>query len=354
MVEPTSSNPPVPGRRTIMYNWRMRQYARAFVAVLVSGSVLVGAPATQSSSLRFRPMLHAHNCYPEDGRWTDRLERALGTGASPIAIEQDLVWAGGRVVVSHGGTPDGTEPTLDQYFFARVAPTLDRLLNEHRPETWPAVILHLDFKTNEPAHHRAVWDLLGRYERWLTTAPRVRDDVPQPLALGPLLVLTENGEGQSRTFYDDVPVGARLRIFGTVPTPAAAPGTRDAQLDAAVNAPPSTLIPSGQTNYRRWTNFPWSVVERGGQAEAGDWTTDDAARLKAIVDRAHALGLWVRFYTLNGHPPAQGQAQGWTTSYNFGTLERTTVRWRAAIDAGVDFIATDQYEALAAVLTSRR
>jgi hypothetical protein len=335
-----------------MYNWRMRQFARALAAVIVAAFVLSGAPATQSSGLRLRPMLHAHNCYPEDGRWADRIERALGTGLSPLAIEQDLVWSGSRVMVSHGGTQTGTEPTLDQYFFARVAPTLDRLLREHRTETWPAIILHLDFKTNEPEHHRAVWDLLGRYERWLTTAPRVRDDVAQPLALGPLLVLTENGEGQARTFYDNVPVGGRLRIFGTVPAPAAAAGSRDVQLDAAANAPPATLIPSGQTNYRRWTNFPWMVVERGGQAEAGDWTQADAARLKAIVDRAHEVGLWVRFYTLNGHAPEQGQ--GWTASYNFGTLERAKVRWRAAIEAGVDFIATDQYEAFALELTSRR
>jgi hypothetical protein len=330
----------------------MRHHTRALASVIVFASVLSSTAGTQSSRLQLPPMLHAHNCYPEDGRWADRIDRALGTGRSPIAIEQDLVWSGARIVVSHGGTLTGTEPTLEQYFFARVAPTLDRLLNERRTETWPAMILHFDFKTNEPAHHRAVWDLLGRYERWLTTAPRTRDDVAQPLTLGPLLVLTENGEGQSRSFYDDVPVGGRLRIFGTVPAPPAPAGSRDAQLNAAVSAPPSTLIPAGQTNYRRWTNFPWTVVERGGQAEAGDWTPDDAARLDAIVDRAHALGLWVRFYTLNGHAPEQGQ--GWTASYNFGTLERAKVRWRAAIEAGVEFIATDQYEALAAELATRR
>ena len=38
-----------------------------------------------------RPMLDAHNCYPYDGRWADRIDRALSTGF-PISIEQDLAW----------------------------------------------------------------------------------------------------------------------------------------------------------------------------------------------------------------------------------------------------------------------
>jgi len=102
------------------------------------------------------------------------------------------------------------------------------------------------------------------------------------------------------------------------------------------------LITSGATNYRRWTNFAWAVVERGGQAEAGDWSADDDRRLRTIVERAHELGLWVRFYTLNGHPAGTGL--GWTESYNFGSIDAVRARWRAAIAAGVDFIATDQYE----------
>lgn len=288
-------------------------------------------------------MLHAHNCYPEDGKWPDRIERALGTGLWPIAIEQDLVWSAATAepVVSHGVPLGGGEPTLEAHFFKRLAPVLDALLRDNRPESWPAVVLHLDFKTNEPEHHRAVWELLERYERWLTTAPRERDDgVVQPFRAGPLLVLTESGAGQEQTFNDAVPPGDRLRIFGTVP-PVALTSSSDREA-AAIAAAPATLIPSGATNYRRWTNFSWLVVERGGQANAGDWTAADEARLRSLVDRAHAQGLWIRFYTLNGHAPAA--ALGWTASYNFGSLDRVRVRWRAAIDAGVDFTATDQYE----------
>jgi hypothetical protein len=52
-----------------------------------------------------RVLLDGHNAYPYQGRWADRLERALATGI-PLAIEQDLVWrpasgtAGARSVVS--------------------------------------------------------------------------------------------------------------------------------------------------------------------------------------------------------------------------------------------------------------
>ena len=38
-----------------------------------------------------RPMVDAHNCYPYDGQWGDRIDRALSAGF-PVSIEQDLTW----------------------------------------------------------------------------------------------------------------------------------------------------------------------------------------------------------------------------------------------------------------------
>ena len=49
-------------------------------------------------------------------------------------------------------------------------------------------------------------------------------------------------------------------------------------------------------------------------------------------------------------PPARLSCHGWFRSYNFGSLESVTARWRAAYHAGVDYIATDQYEQLAEFL----
>src|SRR5262245_11255660 len=109
-------------------------------ALLVGALVaFLDTPFAREPQPRFRSLLHAHNCYPEDGKWADRLERALGTRLSPIAIEQDLVWSPARrqPVVSHGPPLTGTEPTLDDYFFKRLTPILDGLLRESHPETWP-------------------------------------------------------------------------------------------------------------------------------------------------------------------------------------------------------------------------
>ncbi len=302
--------------------------------------------------------LHAHNCYPEKGQWGDRIERALATRPAMLAIEQDVAWAvdaqgRGRSVVSHEAKPTGEEPTLEAHFFDRVRPLIEGALAENRRETWPVLVLHLDFKTNEPAHHQAVWDLLGRHQSWLTTAERVADEERvTPFAVGPLLVLTENGTGQADTFHTRVPVGERLRLFGTVPaTTFPSAKTSEERAAAAFAASPAALIPIRATNYRRWTNFSWAVVEHGGQAKAGSWTQDDERRLRAIVSRAHEMGLWVRFYTLNGHPPGKGL--GWTESYNFGSLAAVQPRLKAAIAAGVEFIATDQYEELGQLLRSR-
>jgi hypothetical protein len=330
---------------------------RRFLCVLILGicaTALLPAAPPDLLEPGTRVWLHAHNCYPEKGLWRDRLDRALAVRTSSIAIEQDVAWAvdqtgAGRSVVSHDAKPDGSEPTLESHFFDRVRPLIERAIAENRRETWPVMVLHLDFKTNEPAHHQAIWDLLGRHEAWLTTAERAADPARvTPFTTGPLLVITEAGPNQVDTFYTRVPAGSRLRLFGTVPPPQFKGNTPEERAAAAAAAPPESLIPGGATNYRRWANFGWAVVERGGQHHAAAWTKEDEDRLRAIVSRAHSLGLWVRFYTLNGHP--KGNGNGWTESYNFGSAEAARQRMQAARDAGVEFIATDQYEELGRVL----
>jgi hypothetical protein len=303
-----------------------------------------------------RVLLDAHNAYPDADRFSDRIERALSTGL-PVAIEQDLVWhrdpqsGAGRSLVSHGPPIAGTEPAFGDYFLTRIRPLLDVAAREDRRDVWPIITLNLDFKTNEPEHHAAVWELLGGYEQWLTTAERrSRVDDISPLSVGPLLVLTGEADEQERSFHDRVPVGGRLRLFGAVhsqrpPVPAAQA--------SAPTATPADVSPQPRTNYRRWWNLPWATVEAGGQNKAGGWTPVDASRLADLVRSAHAEGLWIRFYTLNGHDPAD-RSGGWSAGYNFGSLEAAEERWQAAIRAGVDFIAVDQYEAFARVLHTGR
>jgi hypothetical protein len=303
-----------------------------------------------------RVLLDAHNAYPEQGRWRDRLDRALATGL-PLAIEQDLVWrivpgtGAPQSLVSHGEPFTGDEPTLEAHFFDRIRPLMARALRENRREGWPLITLNLDFKTDEPEHHAAVWDLLGRHEAWLTTATRTADAREiADLRAGPLLVLTGEADEQERSFHDRVPVGGTLRLFGAVRSQLAQAGTpAEARVKSGEELP--DVSPGPRTNYRRWWNLSWRAVELGGQEKAGRWTPEDERRLGSLVERAHRGGLWIRFYTLNGHP---GDAsRGWSAGYNFGSRAAAERRWDAAIRAGVDFVAVDHYEDFAAFARRR-
>ena len=61
--------------------------------MLVAGFWLQPVSGAPGDGLRpgTRVLLDAHNAYPEDGRFADRVDRALSTGV-PLAIEQELVW----------------------------------------------------------------------------------------------------------------------------------------------------------------------------------------------------------------------------------------------------------------------
>src|SRR5450432_1327224 len=255
-----------------------------------------------------RPVLDAHNCYPYEGKWADRVDRALKTGF-PVGIEQDMAWyvdpatGKGRAVVSHDDKTKGSEPTVRDYFFERVRPIMEKALAENDRAHWPLIVLHFDFKSVEAPLLHAVWELLGEYQAWITTAVKTADPRQlSPFDTKPLLVLTEDSDQQEEVFFKQAPVGSRLRVFGSAHTKA---------------------IPSK----------PTAAHDR---------------RLRALVDHAHRMGYWIRFYTLDGF--GAGEDKGWGNGYNFGSREAVLARWKAAIAAGVNLIASDQYEDLAAVM----
>jgi len=296
-----------------------------------------------------RVLMDAHNCYPYDGAWADRIERALKTG-TPLAIEQDLFWytdkRTGRSwsVVSHGSPSHGNEPTLRNYFFERIRPIMENALRAGNRGDWPLITLNLDFKSDEPAHHAAVWKLLKEYEEWICTAERIADNhAVMPLTVKPLLVFTGEANSQERDFHDIVPIGEKLLVFGAVHVSVKNPMSS-----------PDVLVPGSASNYRRWWNNSWDVVEQGGQRKSGPWTVQDATRLQNLVKHAHERGLWIRFYTLDGLADRDLRKSGWDKDYNFGSKEKASIRWRASMDAGVDYIATDQYEDLAELLMTDR
>ena len=293
-------------------------------------------------------VLDAHNCYPYKGQFADRVDRALATGY-PVGIEQDVALANGRPVVSHDAKTTGTEPALRDYFFERVRPLMEKALQDNDRAHWPLIIVHFDFKSVQPELLRGVWDLLGEYEPWITTAVKGSD--PHKLApfdRKPLLVLTEDADAQEAVFFDAVPVGAKLRLFGSAHTNPIDTKDKAEREHLEATLAPEKLLSEQPTNYRRWWNSSWFVVEEGGQHQAGEWTAADDRRLRDLVDHAHKLGYWIRFYTVDGFLP--GEDRGWGNGYNFGTHEAASLRWKAEIAAGVNLIASDQYEELAKVM----
>lgn len=312
------------------------------VAIVVAALVLAPRSAVGQQSLApgARTVTDAHNCYPYDGKWMDRIDRALSTGV-PVAIEQDMNWYvppnGGapRAVVAHGDVLSGAEPGLEEYFFDRIRPLVEAALNSPDHSQWPLIVLNLDFKSNRPELLHAVWTLLEAHRDWLTTARKTADGTVQPWKLGPVLVLNGPADEQQKIFYDEVPVGEQLLTFGAVHT-----NMHD------ITASSEAIESEPASNYRRWWNNPWSVVEANGQPKAGAWTRAKQMRLKALVDHAHRQGLWIRFYTLDGASAGEMQRNGWFHQYNFGSLAAAQLRWKAAIAARVDYIATDQYEEL--------
>ena len=148
----------------------MRHKAIALIALLAT---FVLPDLAQGQDLDFlnhnQPILDAHNCYPYEGHWNDRIQRALNSGF-PVSIEQDLAWyvdpttGKGRVVVSHTPHPTGSEPTLEDYFFKQVSPVVQKIIAENKRSEWPLIILHFDFKDNQTALLQAVWQVLGQHE----------------------------------------------------------------------------------------------------------------------------------------------------------------------------------------------
>ena len=323
----------------------------ALVGILSSAMVLIsGAISAQDYLPGGRVLLDAHNCYPYQGKWADRIDRALNTG-TPVAIEQDLVWHRDpesgefRSIVSHGSPFTGEEPSLDDYFFETIRPIVEKALEDGNDGNWPLITLNIDYKNNSIAHVEAAGEVFKKYAAWLCSAEKSDDPARiMPMDIKPVLVLVGNGLNQEAIYADRVPEGERILVFGAVKqnnlNDRDIPRTQRQERDATID--PNLLLSTPANNYLRWWNNPWGIVEQGGQRRAGAWDKKDNARLKALVDHAHKLGYWIRFYTLNGHD--RRDDNGWSTGYNFGSLEEARIRWEAALQAGVDFVATDQYE----------
>jgi len=313
-----------------------------------------------------RTLMLAHNAFPTKGQWADRLDRALSCG-TPLVIEIDLAWVTNPktgkndcLIGVNPGSKDitGNEPTLKSFFFERVRPIVEKALQENDKQNWPLVILYMDMRNDPPEQLEFIWKLLGEYENWLTTAVQTNNPADKaPLDVKPLVILTQDKDNDIKEeyFYNRLPIGGKLRVFSTaklsLPPGEGLTAQQIAQLRSKMK--PEELVKEPASNYRRWWHSSWGYIETAPMSTAGEWTPEKKARLEALVNYGHKLGYLVGFYCVDGFDSEAGKAQGWNAEYNFGSLQKANIRWRAAAKAGVDFVTTSQYEELAKVIKSR-
>jgi len=320
-------------------------FALATVAFAQSGTFAPGS----------RTLMLAHNAYPDHGKFAERIDQALATG-HPVVVEQDLSWIDGKSLMIHGAkNASGDDPTLETYFFPKVKPIIEKALKEGNKGNWPLITLYLDIKNDPPQHLAAIAKLLDNYDEWLTTAVKT-DDISKvsPLKVRPMLVLLEDKQddiNKQLFFYDQVPVGGKIRAFGSAPKLDPNPGrklAKDLATDNQFLANPDDLIIAKADNYHRWIGLDWAFIEKGGETKAGEWTAENDARLKAFIDYGHKMGYLVGVYCLDGYTAEQNQ--GWDKDYNLGSHDAAITRCKAARAAKADFISTDHYEELANML----
>jgi len=329
-------------------------FAAAALIALAAGPTKTFVPGSRVQVL-------SHNAFPDHGKWGDRLDRTLAAGL-PTAVEQDLAWVDGKSLLIHGPKAVGADdPTLESYFIPKVKPIIEKALKDGNKGNWPLITLYLDIK-NDPAEHlAAINKMLDKYDAWLTKAEKTADILKQsPLELKPMMVIVEDkgaDDLKKKLFYDDIPVGGKIRVFGSADkfdeNPQKLPREKKEEAVAMmVTRDPEQLVSKKADNYRRWFGVNWAFVEKGGETKAGDWTKASEAKVKKFVDYGHRLGYFVSFYCLNGYTTAEDQ--GWDKSYNFGSKEKVAPRWQALARAHADFISTDQMEEVAKVIKGAR
>lgn len=271
--------------------------------------------------------ISAHNCYPVDDLGKNRLAEALALGIDNIEI--DLGWdpEKKRLIVGHDAAPKAglDYPTFEEF----IGPVLEA---PARPDGAPTV-LTLDWKTESPDAIAKLKAFLDAHADLLSSAPK---SDPSPMTARKLTVCF-TGSTKAKATYDGlIPKGGTYRAFADV-----------VHSRGSYRDDPTSYAKEPATAYNRFLTFDWSTVESGGPPLARDWTNDEAARLKAIVDSAHARGYRVRFYCLNARGPVL------SVPYRFASPDAARLRWNAAAEAGADWIASDDYREIVSEMRKR-
>ncbi len=238
--------------------------------------------------------LHGHNDYLQPVPLRAALELGFGS------VEADVFLVDGELRVGHERWQLRPGRTLHSLYLeplrAQVAANGGRVHADGRP-----FVLLVDIKADGAAVYRQLRQELVGF------APMLTRFVGDRIESGAVTVLLTGDRPRDLVAADAerfVAIDGRLRDLEAVPSPSVA------------------LVP--------WISDAWSRVSDWNGAD--EWMADEAARLSAIVARAHAQGRELRFWAAPDRPEA----------------------WAALLAAGVDRIGTDRPAAAAAFLRSTR
>ena len=255
-------------------------------------------PTPRSAQSGFLHAAHAHNDYEHPRPLQDALEQGFAS------VEVDLWFRDDGLQVSHDVV--GTKGTLDDLY---LQPLEDRLANQRSVHGDGALFtLWLDLKDSTPELRERLTTALSA-RPWLRRYDNDGSDDDGPVRV----IIT--GDATSRA-----------ALIDEVPTPR--PFVRDARnlaLDRSVDESDDDDDPAIQAVALPFADYVgrWDGVEPP--------TPELSRQCGCVVERAHALGREVRFFS----------------------GPDTEAAWQFQLDHGVDFINTDDLPGLAAFLRAR-
>lgn len=246
----------------------------------------------------------AHNAYPWRLYPPKRFEQALDAGLK--YIELDITYDPTRevAVVTHDGTPTGTEPALGDMIDELVRRWRDGAANDYR--------IILDFKTASPELVAQVQELLEPHAELLSKMPKTAEGEFQP---GKITVYLTGSGTAHRIFAENIPADGTYLAFCDG-------GVQDWQPNAADH------VPAEPAAYCRFLTYHYSVLLDAPDARRLDRLSQE--RAEALVKTANERGYKIRIYSVN--PPRQSGG-----GHDFAA-------WEKCAAAGIHMIATDAYD----------
>ena len=274
---------------TLPYTLFLMRSLRWFLLLTI---FTTGKAAAQAADPAPLIRAHAHNDYEHPRPLLDAL--ACGFGS----IEADVHLVDGRLLVAHDRKAVKPERTLEALYLDPLRERVKK--NGGRVyRSGPTIILLIDVKSEAVATYEALHAVLKNYAAMLTV---FRDGVTTP---GAITVIVSGSRAPA------VMAAQALRY-----------AAMDGRIDDLNGQTAPALIPLVSDNWQKVFSWRWT----------GPIPADEARKLKALVEQAHAQGRQLRF---------------WNTPDNPAT-------WSVLYGAGVDLINTDQLTGLQGFLRAQK